>query len=43
MSDGGQSLFPDQLARLVREVRTIAEAIGRTIPANSGTASVTRG
>ncbi|MFL5605125.1 MAG: 3-deoxy-7-phosphoheptulonate synthase [Gemmatimonadaceae bacterium] len=31
LSDGGQSLFPDQFARLVRETRTIAEAIGRSL------------
>jgi 3-deoxy-7-phosphoheptulonate synthase len=43
MSDGGQSLYPDQLARLVREARTIAEAIGRSLPTSSGTASATRG
>ncbi|MBI3005777.1 MAG: 3-deoxy-7-phosphoheptulonate synthase [Ignavibacteriales bacterium] len=30
-SDGAQSLFPDQFAQLMREVRIIAEAIGRTI------------
>src|SRR6184192_3920609 len=30
LSDGGQSLFPDQFARLVQEVRAIASAIGRT-------------
>src|SRR3954467_4099939 len=36
LSDGGQSLFPDQFARLVRETRAIAEAIGRTV---SGTAT----
>jgi 3-deoxy-7-phosphoheptulonate synthase len=42
MSDGGQSLFPEQLARLVREARTIAEAIGRSITP-AGTASAARG
>jgi 3-deoxy-7-phosphoheptulonate synthase len=31
LSDGGQSLFPEQFARLVRETRTIAEAIGRSL------------
>jgi 3-deoxy-7-phosphoheptulonate synthase len=40
LSDGGQSLFPEQFARLVRETRTIAEAIGRTV---SGTAAATKG
>ncbi len=38
MSDGGQSLYPDQLARLVREARAIAEAIGRTVASDTGTA-----
>src|SRR3954467_13290132 len=38
MSDGGQSLFPDQLARLVREARAIADAIGRSIATPPGTA-----
>ena len=31
MSDGAQSLFPDQFAQLMREVRVIAEVIGRRI------------
>ncbi len=39
MSDGGQSLYPDQFARLVRETRAIAEAIGRTITDTAGTAA----
>jgi 3-deoxy-7-phosphoheptulonate synthase len=42
-SDGGQSLFPEQLARLVRETRAIAEAIGRSIAPSPGTAPVTTG
>ena len=29
MSDGAQSLYPDQFAKLVDEVRVIARAIGR--------------
>ena len=37
LSDGGQSLFPEQLARLVRETRAIAEAIGRTLTPPPGT------
>jgi 3-deoxy-7-phosphoheptulonate synthase len=41
LSDGGQSLFPDQFARLVREARVIAEAIGRSIA--PGTAAPARG
>jgi hypothetical protein len=43
MSDGGQSLFPDQLARLVREARAIADAIGRSLAPPPGTGSATRG
>src|SRR5215213_6810943 len=43
MSDGGQSLFPEQFARLVREARAIADAIGRAITESPGTASATRG
>ena len=30
MSDGGQSLKPEKFAQLVREVRRVAEAVGRT-------------
>jgi 3-deoxy-7-phosphoheptulonate synthase len=43
MSDGGQSLFPEQFARLVREARAIADAIGRSITAPPGTAPSPRG
>ena len=43
MSDGGQSLYPDQLARLVREARAIADAIGRSITPPPGTAPSARG
>src|SRR3954464_5656371 len=42
LSDGGQSLYPDQFARLVVEIRAIAGAIGRTVaesPTHSGTAT----
>jgi 3-deoxy-7-phosphoheptulonate synthase len=31
LSDGAQSLFPDQFAALVRELRAIANAIGRNV------------
>jgi 3-deoxy-7-phosphoheptulonate synthase len=31
LSDGPQSLKPDKFARLVRELRTLAEALGRTL------------
>jgi 3-deoxy-7-phosphoheptulonate synthase len=40
LSDGGQSLFPDQFARLVREARVIAEAIGRSIAPGTGASAV---
>ncbi len=43
LSDGGQSLYPDQFARLVREARTIAEAIGRSIAPVPGTVAAARG
>jgi 3-deoxy-7-phosphoheptulonate synthase len=43
MSDGGQSLFPEQFARLVRETRTIAEAIGRSLASFPRTAAGSRG
>lgn len=38
LSDGGQSLYPDQFARLVTELRAIASAIGRPLAAPAGTA-----
>jgi 3-deoxy-7-phosphoheptulonate synthase len=31
MSDGGQSLKPERFADLVRQVKTIAEAVGRNL------------
>ena len=31
LSDGAQSLFPDQFAQLMREIRAIAEVIGRRV------------
>jgi hypothetical protein len=37
LSDGGQSLFPDQFARLVTELRAITSAIGRSMAPASGT------
>jgi len=39
LSDGGQSLFPDQFARLVVELRAISSAIGRSIAPAAGTAA----
>ncbi len=39
LSDGAQSLYPDQFAQLVGELRAVATAIGRSIPSpQSGTA-----
>jgi 3-deoxy-7-phosphoheptulonate synthase len=32
LSDGAQSLYPDQFTQLVRELRAVASAIGRSIP-----------
>lgn len=32
LSDGGQSLKPERFAELIRQVRAIAEAVGRTVP-----------
>lgn len=32
LSDGGQSLKPERFAELVRQIRGIAEAVGRTVP-----------
>jgi 3-deoxy-7-phosphoheptulonate synthase len=43
LSDGGQSLFPEQFARLVREVRAIASAIGRRVAEPAGTAAASTG
>jgi 3-deoxy-7-phosphoheptulonate synthase len=31
LSDGAQSLFPEQFATLMKEIRAIAPAVGRTI------------
>jgi len=36
LSDGAQSLYPDQFARLMKETRIIAEAIGRRIAVPAG-------
>src|SRR3954468_5779297 len=39
LSDGAQSLYPDQFSQLVSELRAVASAIGRRVPmAKSGTA-----
>ena len=39
LSDGGQSLYPDQFARLVTEIRAISSAIGRSVATAAGTAA----
>jgi 3-deoxy-7-phosphoheptulonate synthase len=36
LSDGAQSLYPDQFTQLVRELRAVASAIGRSIPPLAG-------
>ena len=38
LSDGAQSLYPDQFAALVTELRAIAQAIGRGLGAETGAA-----
>ena len=43
LSDGAQSLYPDQFARLVVELRAIAGAIGRSVTPSPGTAPVAVG
>ena len=37
LSDGGQSLYPDQFSRLVHELRAITGVIGRGVAASPGT------
>jgi 3-deoxy-7-phosphoheptulonate synthase len=39
LSDGAQSLYPEQFARMMQETRLIAQAIGRTIAAPAGSRS----
>ncbi|HZO17892.1 MAG TPA: 3-deoxy-7-phosphoheptulonate synthase [Gemmatimonadaceae bacterium] len=39
LSDGAQSLYPEQFAQLVGELRTIATAIGRTLTPVPGTSA----
>ncbi len=43
LSDGAQSLYPEQLTRLVEELRAIAAVIGRQVAPTPGTASVSLG
>jgi 3-deoxy-7-phosphoheptulonate synthase len=40
LSDGAQSLYPEQFTRLMMELRLIAEAIGRRVAPSPGTAPV---
>src|SRR4051812_25256577 len=40
LSDGAQSLYPEQFASLVDELRAIASAIGRTVARTPGTAPI---
>jgi 3-deoxy-7-phosphoheptulonate synthase len=40
LSDGGQSLYPEQFAHFVMELRTIATAIGRRLGSLPGTAAL---
>ena len=40
LSDGGQSLYPEQFASFVTELRTIATAIGRRLGSLPGTAAL---
>ncbi len=43
LSDGAQSLFPDQFASLMPELRAIAQAIGRSVMPAPGTATASAG
>ena len=36
LSDGAQSLYPEQFERLMKEVRQIADAIGRRVAEPAG-------
>jgi 3-deoxy-7-phosphoheptulonate synthase len=40
LSDGAQSLYPDQFRALVKELRAVAEAIGRRVTANPSAETV---
>ena len=40
LSDGAQSLYPEQFAALMEELRAVASAIGREIPQPAGTVRV---
>jgi 3-deoxy-7-phosphoheptulonate synthase len=42
LSDGAQSLYPDELSSLIKELRAVATAIGRTVTP-AGTSEVKSG
>ena len=39
VSDGAQTLFPERFAKLVEEMRLVANAVGRTISSNAPVAA----
>ena len=43
LSDGAQSLYPEQFTRLMLELRSIAQAIGRVVAPSPGTVALTIG
>jgi len=43
LSDGAQSLYPDQFAQLMSEVSVIAQAVGRRMASEPAKAEVARG
>ncbi|MFN8581434.1 MAG: 3-deoxy-7-phosphoheptulonate synthase [Gemmatimonadaceae bacterium] len=43
LSDGAQSLYPEQFARLMEELRSIAHAIHRSVAPSPGTAAIAIG
>ena len=43
LSDGAQSLYPEQFAALMAELRRVAEALGRSVTPSPGTAPVALG
>ena len=43
LSDGAQSLYPEQFIRLMQELRAITQAIGRSIAPSPGTAALSIG
>jgi 3-deoxy-7-phosphoheptulonate synthase len=43
LSDGAQSLYPDQFVKLMGEVAVIAQAVGRKVESEPAKAGVGRG